>query len=624
VNKLSKYVEFYKRKVQKLKMQDMSIYDFYKSRNFDINTFLDYKFIDYMYIFIAGINANNFDSKYALITGFEKYFERIEDNDYAELATFYMALTKAFEKNNIDKYKINLEDSYNEQIECFNNMYCDKIREFISKVFMMDSINYIDFASYNAFIELLFNDVSKNFMFIVSVYELKTLFFRAKEKGTLNSKMKALIIKDKGAELKEVLSSLNDVKNTIILAYKNFNSIKQKALNLLKLLEKEISEGKLIEVNKYKSLGEELLFAQIYIYNSEIQKKEYDIELKREKKLDNEELNALEDYIYKENINISIEELKVSNEEALMKIKLLNKFKEIIQYNNIMICIINNISIDNLKNLVSFIDSKYFDELFFINNIIYFKNDKLLNNFIDNINLLNNNNISIFNVMKYDYRILFRNNKYLLNLINVYLKYQINIDSECYNFEWLLNDKSYIIDKFIEIGQYDLIKNNPSLLNKGTDIIVKRCILYLDLVNPLINEQGKLRGNLRKEENFIMSDEELNNTVLDNSNEMMPNDVLHVLNIKKINNLISEYNLNNFRDYLQDDYTFNFNGILISKNKVIKNMAILLNSGLEYSESELLLYAIIYNYPKLLSIADITGIKEIIKNNIKILKKANT
>ena len=216
---------------------------------------------------------------------------------------------------------------------------------------------------------------------------------------------------------------------------------------------------------------------------------------------------------------------------------------------------------------------------------------------------------------------MFFNNDYLDKLISIYSDYGINLSGEISNYKFLSSDYSYIIDKFIEIGEYDLIVNNPSLINEDSNIIIKRCVFYKDINESIINEQGKLVGSLRKESSFPLNDKELNESIMENYEELISKEVIDVLdNIDLSDN--KNIDLKLLYNYRVNDCIYNVNGFIVSINKVKRNMSILLNSELKelYPFNELLFYAIIYRYPKLITRDNIIMLRNLLEIKTKTLE----
>ena len=170
--------------------------------------------------------------------------------------------------------------------------------------------------------------------------------------------------------------------------------------------------------------------------------------------------------------------------------------------------------------------------------------------------------------------------------------------------------------KYSTYDNYELC----GLINKESIPIIKRCILYKEIGNNIVNDQNKLKGILRKENNFIINDSKLNEIIIENYDELIPKDILEKLNSNEIIN--TKIDLSILDEYLINNFVYKFNNIYISKNKIIKNMNKILNTNIKniYSYSELLYYSIIYNYPKLLTSNNLEKLKNILNIKQKKLK----
>ena len=274
-----------------------------------------------------------------------------------------------------------------------------------------------------------------------------------------------------------------------------------------------------------------------------------------------------------------------------------------------MLLLLNKLSLDELAYLLKLINNKLISERFLLDNIIDIISN--IDNFIKNIELLK----TIFNIkdiVKFDKNILYLDNEYIKYLINIYKMYNINFNSDIHNFDFLKKDYSYQIDKFIEIGLYDLIKNNIGLISNETDIIIKRCLFNKCINEPILNDNNKLCGYIRKEETYLLSDEELIESMLENYTDLIPIDIIEVLS-SNVTNFTN--NVDAIDNYLVDDIYYNFDGMLVSKNKVLRNYSKL--KDLNISESDKILYSILYYYPSIITKENVCFLNNILKIKIK-------
>lgn len=592
--------------------------DIYKKYSYNINDFSKYNFSDYLTLIYTTTYIENVEKYTKIIEKYKDKLDRVDAHDLDRIIELYNSLTISY------KSELSLlitSYNYEQRLEEFNKKPFNKDARILLNKILLDSNNKLDFDFYNILIKEFFNKTDKSLLIgIIEIYKIKYIKECTNEIKENAKKIANKAIRDKGNLGLKVLDLITKTKNRVEGEYNVFERAKIKQINLLTQLLNDIKKNEYIDIEQYRKLTEGNILLELLFYNSKFYNDDYELELERNNNI-NYNINKLEEFFLKENINIDIESINIDYEKVIDKIKVIINLKQLTKYNNVLLYIINNISLDNLKKIILFLNEKLYNEKFLLDNILNFDSETL-NNFISNIELLRLNGININNIIKYDKNILFYNNKKITNLINIYKKYNINLKSDCYNFEWLKKDLSNIIDKFIEIKQYELIKNNLSLLNNKSNIIIKRCILYMNLNNEIINEQNKLKGNIRKEENFIINDQLLNETIITNYDLFIPSEIMEVLNLD-YSNYENTYNLNKINDYMIDEHTYKFNDILISKNKVIRNLNLLYDYELnkKYSENNLLLFSIIYLYPKILLTSDIEYIKEIINKNIKVLKK---
>ena len=239
-------------------------------------------------------------------------------------------------------------------------------------------------------------------------------------------------------------------------------------------------------------------------------------------------------------------------------------------------------------------------------------------NFVSNIELFNKFGLKVKDINKFDRELIFFDYDILSERINMYLGYGVKFDVDISNYKFLYGDYSYIIDKFIEIGEYDFIINNPSLICPDTEIIIKRCIFNKDINEPILNEQGKLIGNLRKESIFYISDNELNESIIENYDEFIPKDILDIINN---DTKYVETDMDELKKYRVNNFVYDINGFIVSINKVKRFMSKVLSSDIKdlYPFNELLFYAIIYKYPKLVTRNNIINLKNIFNIKTKTL-----
>ena len=542
------------------------------------------------------------------------YFEF--KNKYNTLCEISNNISNNMDELSTNEFKIIIENletilqhKYIETLKTNNPIDKNNIvYEILKKTFTENDI--FNNQKYDDFLKLINTDNKKIFMsalYIILTYKDKTN--KIKDNKVNEYKTNAINV---------INFIIKDKKDIIKLYTESYNT----KLKVLKRILKKIEEESFINLSNYekeiikKTNNAYIILIIIEMYNNILKSNDY-----YKLKFINEELNnsgitKIDEILHKYNCNINVNDIKISSQELEQYLNDINMyFTNIINNNLILKNIINNIEYKYFKELISLYNNKYITEKFIIDNISLLCSKENVINFFTNINLLLENNINVKKVIKYDSNILF--NKDLNNIIDIYNLYEINISKDYTNYEFLKKDYSNIIDKFIEIDEYNLIKEDATLLNKNSNLIIKRCYLYKILGNELIGENNKINGYLRNEEKFLIDDEELEDTIIENYNEFIPKDVIDCLS-KENNSPIKIFNLENLKIYKYNDFSYKIDNIIISKYKILNNLNILYENKFneKYTFEELLLYSMFYNYPILIE----NNILNNIKQKAKILK----
>lgn len=622
MNKLIERIDYLISILDNTKFKDEEKLTYINKFNFDCLNLCKESASDIFMLMYICTNSYSFVDASYIFSTLNKYLSNITCDVYDDLCLLQDFFIDMNESQLIDKYKVP-QDNYLKQLDYFNSLNMPYyIRYTFTNFFMQD--DKMDFVAYNNFIELGSGDNN------LKAYDLSTVLLgiellkneMAQYKENKLAKTRKLVrnnLEDVQKELNNFIVDRNNLKDKKLKFDKN---IKRKK-NILQELKNDIINNKYIDISKLEnSIDDKKLLCGLIIYENDFLNSSYDKELENNKYLKENELSTKEKILKQYKFDINPNKILINNEELINILqKINNVIPKIKEYTNITMCIINNICYLDLDRILSLLLNNHITLEFILDNISELSNKTMLDNFFDNINLLLQYNMNIKNVIKYDENILFYSNKNLNNMLNIYSKYLINFSGDYINFEFLKYDLSYIIDKFIEIGEYDLIKNNPSLINKESLNIINRIIVFKNLGNEIVNEQNKLRGSLRKEENFILTNNEINEIVITNYEELMDGMIFDILSSEEIVNVV-EVDLTFIDKYLISNIYYDFDGVVISKNKIEKNMNMLLYSDMKdkYSYNELLYYSIIYNYPKLLTEEDICNLKRIVFSN-KILMK---
>ena len=183
--------------------------------------------------------------------------------------------------------------------------------------------------------------------------------------------------------------------------------------------------------------------------------------------------------------------------------------------------------------------------------------------------------------------------RYGLNLSSDNAKlYGLNILNHCENFDDL--------DQFIELGYKDYIQDNPQLLREDSQDIITRLSIITNIgLNP-INKENRLKGSITNGKNFYVSNERLCEYRILTVDEYTKNEDFDILNThKKMTISESTENLG-IVEYLDSlfkisDLEYQINDVIVSRNKVLRNIECLRQYKDEYEESDIVLSAIIYH-----------------------------
>lgn len=285
--------------------------------------------------------------------------------------------------------------------------------------------------------------------------------------------------------------------------------------------------------------------------------------------------------------------------------------------NENLIYIIKNNSLINVDNVKPFIAKSYINTTIINRNIRILTNEDDFSNYFNNIKLLETFNINVLDIVNGYYEFLLINNNYLTDIFNLCKMYGLKLDS--YNIIILLDTLSFDnIDLFIEEGYSDYIVNNVNLLEKG-DVIPKRLHIN-NLVNSDLVETNSIDEDVLNEGSFFVSDRCLDdacssktylyqnkeiNTILNNSLRLKVSE--DIINSDIVLKLDAKY---------RNEDVYDFDGVIISRCKVLRNLEALKNTS--YSVYERVLNSIIYN--SLLGIDDLKTISSEIKNTFGTFK----
>lgn len=411
-----------------------------------------------------------------------------------------------------------------------------------------------------------------------------------------------------------IAKSLKVIQNNLDLQERIFNSFE----TFMKEF-KDIEKSPFINVPKevINSLNEKELY-QLYLFLSKMQKerlnsskitKNNSIEEEIENLLNRYNLSLTlfnnKDLIIKRNIK-ELEEILKALDKGKINFSNFNEqdFFNILVYGNIK----------DIKYIFTLYESKIINEEFIYLNPNIFLNENsnipnsLFNKLVNNFRLLESLNLTYDNY--YDNQILLLDHEMLIlniQLLKTYMKKFSNKNLWC---SLIINPSLFkLIDFFIENG-VDYSKLSFTNLNnyQQIELLIKKIFIALNCNIMFIKNNMIDIGILN-----TIKDEEIDNYVVSETNYNIPVDILD--EFKKTKTIGINYGVENlvkFDEFLNshDGNMYFGNNIIISKNKFLRNLTILINLE-NYSLDELIFYALIYD--SFLSDKDI----KLIKSNLK-------
>lgn len=471
----------------------------------------------------------------------------------------------------------------------FNNR-TKKTYEIISKYLNTDEIRaYFEFVTF----------ITKDESTIPNIIKLDS----SDDYSNVRSKVSSAIAK-----------SLKVIQNNLDLQERIFNSFE----TFMKEF-KDIEKSPFINVPKevINSLNEKELY-QLYLFLSKMQKerlnsskitKNNSIEEEIENLLNRYNLSLTlfnnKDLIIKRNIK-ELEEILKALDKGKINFSNFNEqdFFNILVYGNIK----------DIKYIFTLYESKIINEEFIYLNPNIFLNENsnipnsLFNKLVNNFRLLESLNLTYDNY--YDNQILLLDHEMLIlniQLLKTYMKKFSNKNLWC---SLIINPSLFkLIDFFIENG-VDYSKLSFTNLNnyQQIELLIKKIFIALNCNIMFIKNNMIDIGILN-----TIKDEEIDNYVVSETNYNIPVDILD--EFKKTKTIGINYGVENlvkFDEFLNshDGNMYFGNNIIISKNKFLRNLTILINLE-NYSLDELIFYALIYD--SFLSDKDI----KLIKSNLK-------
>lgn len=412
----------------------------------------------------------------------------------------------------------------------------------------------------------------------------------------------------------------SDLVEGIHKYYKEINEFDKNLTNDTKKYNKEIKKV----INNYKKLMGNISYQQShYISNSDFNSslkliEEEDLEIlelylkfviknnqmydekieKENKRLKTNQISSLEILFNKYNFSFSrldrntqINISKIDDIESRLNVidmakMSLNDYSSLSVYN--ILCL----PIENINFILGLYTREIIDDVFIEENIELLSDKDLFNNFKNNIDLLNN--IDIDKIARYNPNIFLIDNQKIIKRYKLFVEdYKIPTE-KIYNFEFLTDDRVFdLIDSFIELGYIEQIRNNPNYLTVKNEIMIKRLYVSSLIDLKVINEDNSFIGSVVSGKDFYVSDNRLDEFILDEKDNYIDSSSLDKLERLEINpnRLLTE-----LKAYEVDD-DYQINGVLLSKKRILRNI----ESFLKADCKDALFNAIMYKATNLTS-----------------------
>lgn len=197
---------------------------------------------------------------------------------------------------------------------------------------------------------------------------------------------------------------------------------------------------------------------------------------------------------------------------------------------------------------------------------------------LQNLNCLRNKKINVKKVSITNPKILINDNNILLNNLEKLDAYDLNFQ-KAKRFDLIENDKLIpYLDIFIELGLYDYIKCHPDIINSNAMNIINR-ILFCKQLDIEIFDGNRLNdlvtANVFKIGKTIIDDisiaQCINNQTFFYANE----EIFKILLESVPSNTVENEEIPNLLPWKKTEQIYDFDGVLISRNKVLRNYNIL-------------------------------------------------
>lgn len=271
--------------------------------------------------------------------------------------------------------------------------------------------------------------------------------------------------------------------------------------------------------------------------------------------------------------------------------------------------------------VIKFIDkllkSKLIDKNFIFKNINILCGAREYNNLYNNISYLNSIGVNLSNLVKDNSNLLLLNYNDVANRTSILNEYNFKLDKDdIYNFDILYDDSVLdLFDNYIELGLTNVILDNPKYLTSaGFDTIKRIMICNLIGVNP-INRSHKIVGSVNTGDNFYVPPKDYDNFIIDYTLDYENPECLEVLENNKRDTISSSTKSRIIvkkmdKIFMKDELTYIIEGVVISRNRVIRNLEALLKylPNTDIDIKDLVYQAILYKMIKNIEVDDLNKI----------------
>lgn len=365
-------------------------------------------------------------------------------------------------------------------------------------------------------------------------------------------------------EVKSRIKRINKTKNNYQKIIKDLEyhqnsyiNIKEADLMFLKEGDPDILNEYLLYVMKHNTKYHE----EVYAENQELTKQiPSALELLMEIKFNkyNYNLNQMGmDYL--------MELSKVNNLDDKLAFFTSSSFDYLRPTNPLFLTILQNLSLDNIKYIGNLLKDRIIDQKFLNYHISLITDKEQFINFKENIDVLKDYNLN--NIVKYNSEILLIDNDLIVKRLNLMInKYKISL-KDVYNFEFLENNQVFdLLDNFIELGYYSVIKKNPNYLKTDNLLMIKRLIIAQMIEMNVVDSNNSFVGSITTGKDFYVANQDLdsfiNENILDYSIEQPRIDI-------KGSDLSYTVPL---LDYEYDEVSYKINNKILSKNRILRNI----------------------------------------------------